>query len=405
MYTGRTLTQAESDYVSKAQQRIAQLGGSLAEEIERNDATYEDSQVSVELQYSIDVILYPALDWTAEEIQIMMDFYTLRADLYEFSVCSINRQNIPVFPGSACVTYEMLNTAIENLTVIMLAADAVLDARIDQVEQDSIDRDDALQAQIGSGDAVLQAEIVSAQDVGGISVGDVFVIGTPLEDIWNALLIATPGVSNLSHDNYANPIDANNDLTINFFTWNSIASPQNLLLSDNVGTLTNVPVSGTQYTPPSPLVYSFTPYQTITWTLTGDDITPITMNVSAMYWSYAGIIQAPTDSAIRLILDTDLASAEAEDANTYKQLAFTQDNVEFTLGTGNDWWGWIAVPKVQSGSAYTEWFVDTINSNFIGVNEFITPPQSPDVTFNGIVYSIYRYGYRSPLYEPLKLHR
>jgi len=84
-------------------------------------------------------------------------------------------------------------------------------------------------------------------------------------------------------------------------------------------------------------------------------------------------------------------------------LGDTSSEVTRAVNTTNGEQGFIAVPKIQTAGDYTQWNESGANESTIATGDFIRPPV--DVAVNGITYSVYRWGYRSPLVSNLTLHR
>jgi hypothetical protein len=164
--------------------------------------------------------------------------------------------------------------------------------------------------------------------------------------------------------------------------------PRNLKLSDSEGILNNVSVSGSGYTPPSTIAYNLVGNKTVTWTLSGENVGSLELKSYSYYKSFYGKKVTSSDAPITVTQVDILAS-------TVTNIVATDKEIKFTANTSNTEQGWIAVPKVQSNGEYTSWEVDYTNSSSISVGEFITPPV--EVSVNGVVYYVYRWGYRSPL--------
>jgi hypothetical protein len=388
MYYERILTTDESLYVSRAQQRIAELSAILSEEINRNDVTFENAELIVELENSIQVLKSTDLTWTSDEIRMMMDYYTIYASLTVFGFRSITFNPVAALNGDVYATVSQLQA--------VLAASIEGDAELLSLLQSEVIRLEDLIEDItaGSGDAVLLADLTSGITVGGIVSGRTFSLGTPLETIWRALLSAANSISTLTYNAYTAIKEVGAPLVITQFTWTGTST--NLKLSDSEGVLVNQPVTGSSYTPGSALSYPLTTNKTITWTLTGDNVTSLTATMNAYYKSYFGKVVTADDNPITVTEAMILAAGVTSVVNT-------ATSITLPATTSATEQGWIAVPKAQTGALYTKWVVDTMNSATIGVGEFILPPV--DVTVNGVVYSVYRWGYRSPLSANITLQR
>lgn len=389
MYTKRIPTPAELLYINRAQQKIAELSAVTASEIALNDVTYKYVDLAIELQYSIECLYSTFLDWSEDDIQMMMDYYTIAAQLAVFSHKVIPPfVNIPVV-GEVWATIPQLNTVNETSIARDNEITATLEREITRLEELISD----LQS---SASGTLTEAITVQVNVGGISMPKTYPIGTSLEDILQELLSIPSLVKNFTASGHSAIVQAGSSMSITQFTWGVEGVPRNLKLTDSEGILVNVPVSGTGYTPPAPVVYNLAGVKTITWTLSGDNIPSITLQAKSFYKSYFGKQIASND--------TPLSVTPAQiTAATVFSIGDTSEKITLNANTSNVEQGWVAVPKASSGTAYTKWRVDDTNFSNIIVGEFIIPPV--DVLVGGVTYSVYRWGYRSPLNLPLTLHR
>jgi len=310
MYQDRVLTATEDLYISRAQQKIAELSALLTEEYSRNDVDEYKAQLIIELQFSIDVLKSTELNWTDAQIQMMMDFYTIQARLAVFAYVGINY--IPVGGGGSpgAVVYA----TIGQLTAVQVAsedADVSLQADIDAEIQARIAGDAALQLLIDNltnagASGELSVEVISEVNLGSITIGQVFPIGTLLEDIW-ILALTRPAVTpndfiieNFTFDSYTANLEVGGaGLDIAQFTWDALAAPINMKLSDSEGIIVNQAVSGSSYTPGSPVNYPLGTYGPITWTLTADNMEPVIISVDVSYVSYYGKEATASDAALQ----------------------------------------------------------------------------------------------------------
>lgn len=403
MYYGRTLSGVEEAYVNKAQQRIAQLGSSISDEISVNDVTYEDSQISVELQYSIEVLKYSALDWTQLEIDTMMDYYTLRANLMEFAVCSITHQAIYILAGAGCATIEMLAALKDEILLVVKAWDDDLWDALNQEIQDREDGDQAIWdylAGIGGGGGSLENDLTSEQKLGGIRIGDDWVSGTKLEELWKDLLKINTVLSNLQIVGYSEVVEVGS-FNIAGVTWDvDQGTPGLMTLNDNQGIINGVSVLGSSYLPTGGIDYTLALGNPLIIGLSIENADGLNVELTPQYFSYAGVNQASNDTPIVI---TSAMLQVAHDTGVYRALTKTGEEISFNVNSLNDYQGWIAVEQVQTGQDYTKWFVEEINKGDVAVGDFIIPAMS--LTFDGRTYKVYRWGYRSPLNKQLKLHR
>ena len=79
--TLRPLSTTESDFVGKARVKIAELGTSISRSLSAGEVPYEETQLSVELEYVINALEDPTLEWTPEDIQMVIDYYTIEGNL------------------------------------------------------------------------------------------------------------------------------------------------------------------------------------------------------------------------------------------------------------------------------------------------------------------------------------
>lgn len=392
MYYDRVLSPTEELYISRAQQRIAELGKNLSQGFVDNDVPFTAGELIIELQYSIDSIKSTFLAWTEDEIAMVMDYYTLRAGLAEFAFRSISFSQTPIDVSGNWATVPQLEALREESE----AADAALQAQIDElvlVDGDLQIQIDALIA--GANDATLLRDITAGVSVGSIVAGQFFPEGTELTTMWEALLGSVPVTSNFTFDTFVAIVEVGNPLTVSQFTWDVAGVPTSLVLGDDVGVLTAEPVTGSNYTPLVPLEYPFASPLKVTWSLAGSNVSTLNIEVNSYYRSYFGKNVAVNDTPINvteaMILASAISSVEA-----------TDDGVTLAASTQANEQGFIAVPQAQTGRTYTNWLVDTINSSIIAVDNFIIPPQT--VMVNGVPYDVYRWGYRSPLTDNLRLY-
>jgi hypothetical protein len=397
MYYDRIPTDEEALYISRAQQKIASLTTDLAEEYSRNDIDEYKAQLCIELQYSVEVLLSTELTWTLDEIQMMIGYYTVEGALLTFGYVGVDY--CPVYgqgtPGSEVwATVPALNLVEQN----SIDYDAYLLSLIQGNAADIIEGDNILQLQIDNiniSGGTLTVEITAAVSVGGIYVGQVFPIGTPLQSLWIAALSLPVSVDNFTFDTYAAAYEVGAGITISQFSWDLVGAPVNMKLSDSEGSLVNQAVSGSGYTPGAPIVYPINAIGPITWTLTADNMEPVELVVDVWYLNYYGK-STPVD-------DVPVTVSEAMILGSTSQLANTTQNVVRTPNTTFLDQGFIAVPKVQTNGDYTKWIESGANESLISTGDFIIPPV--DVAVGGVTYSVYRWGYRSPITVSLKLYR
>jgi hypothetical protein len=395
MYYDRIPSTEEALYISRAQQKIAELTAALTEEYSRNDIDEYKPQLCIELQYSIEVLTSTDLTWSEDEIGMMIGYYTIQAGLSSYGYIEINYASI----GGGGAGSEVWAT-IPQLTAVdeaSVARDDALQVALDAEIIARIAGDAALQAQIdllGAGGA-LTIEITSQINLGAIIVGQVFPVGTLLQDIW-VLALGTPAViTGFTFDTYQAVVEAGVPLVISQFTWDIEGAPVNLKLTDSEGIISNQAVSGSSYTPGTPVNYPLAAPGRVTWTLTGDNIEPVTIEVDAWQPSFYGKEATANDNAVT-VTEAKILAGTSYIQDTTSQVATTVD-------TGNTEQGFIAVPKIQTTGDYTKWKEYGANQSEIAVGDFIRP--AVDVLVDGVTYSVYRWGYRSPIVSTLTLYR
>ena len=393
MYNDRTLSTAEALFVSRAQQKIAELGVTTARQYERNDVDEFNLQLMRELDYAICTLKSTFLDWTEDQIQTMMDYYTLHGNLVPFAFRSIIFRPLCTLAGQGnWATVEQLN----NVEYTLNQYDQYLLTLINQLDIDYQAGDTILQLQIDNltaGNNTLVADLTADISIGGIIEGTVFPAGTAFEDIWIALLSAPAVVTDFTFDSYTEVIETGVNLTISQFTWTAQGTPQNLVLNDSKGLLTDVPVAGGVHN--VSLGYNWSVNEDLTWTLSADNMEDVTITVKRRYPTYTGSEATATDALPTITEAKVLAGTKS------LQETVTEANVAVAVPVGSQ--GFIAVAKTQTGGDYTKWFVDNTNFSTIVAGEFIRPPF--DLAVNGVTDSVYQWGYRSPLTATLKLHR
>ena len=250
MYYDRVLSSEEALYVSRAQQKIAELAATMAEQYQRNDVDEYLQELATELQYSVEVLKSTGLVWTADEIRMMMDYYSIQGDLVVIPFRSIVFDPSYSDPsgGQIWATVPQLR-AVEAASI---AYDAYLLSLIQQAIIDSDAGDSNLQTQIDNLNITggsTTVEIISDISIGGIIVGQVFPIGTNLEDIWIALLSTPASVINFTFDTFVPIVEVGDALVISQFTWGINGIPTDMVINDSDGQLVNQPVSGLSYAP------------------------------------------------------------------------------------------------------------------------------------------------------------
>jgi hypothetical protein len=349
-------------------------------------------QLITELQYSIEVLKSTSLDWTEDEIQMMMDYYTLQGDLIAFGFRAIVFDTLCITPhDQVWATVQQLNTVENNSTVY----DAYLLQLITDLDIAYQAGDVNLQVQIDnilSGTNAITAELTTEVTVGGVYEGTVYPIGTLIETIIADILAQPVVASNFTFDSFAEVIEVGVNLTITQFTWDMVGTPINLRIADSKG-INDVAVTGGVHN--ISWGYNWSIAEDITWTLSADNMDDISVTVKRRSKTYYGK-EATAD-------DTLVTITEAKVLAGISTLQENSEEVTVTADTANSEQGFIAVHKAEHGADYTKWFVDNTNFSDILVGEFINPPV--DVLVSGKTYRVYRWGYRSPLTNDIKLHR
>lgn len=397
LYYARILETHETLFVSRAQQRIAVLGQELAAEFARNDVTNYKAELIVELEYAINVLYSTDLVWTEDEIQMMIDYYTQVGELTAFGYRAMVFAPTPIAISCDCDT---ILTLIDNLSNTVDANYDYLLNLILQVEIDYKAADVDIYAYIDNltlgGTATWSANHTAEIDVGGVRVGDQYLEDDPLEEALKELTTQPPVVENFTFDSWVDLVEIGDVLVVTSFSWNVLGTPANLKISDDAGVLTDQPVSGTSYVPGAPLNYPFATGKTITWTITGDRMDPVTIQVTSVYRSYFDKETTANDDPVTITEAKILAAP-------VNNLQRTSVSVSMAVSTTNTEQGFIAVAKTQSQPDYDKWRVNDNNNSDIVTGEFIRVPV--DVLVSGVTYSVYRWGYRSPLIDTLKLER
>jgi len=397
MYYDRTLETHEALFVSRSRQRITVLGAELADEFQRNDVTNYKAELIVELEYAIKALMSTDLTWTADEIQLVIDYYTKVAELTAFGYREMIFNPTPIEVACDCDT---MLTLINDIDIKVDANYSYLLSLITQIDIDYKAADTAIYDYINSltlgGDAIWDKDQTAELDVGGVVEGDEYLTGSPLQKTLEDLLTLPPAIENFTFDSWVDLVEIGDTLVVTSFSWDVIGTPANLKISDDAGILTDQAVSGTSYTPGAPLNYPFATGKTITWTIEGDRMDPVTISVTSVYKSYFDKEVTADDAAVTITEAKILAASVAN-------LQRTSVSVIMAVSTSNTEQGFIAVAKTQSQPDYSHWRVNDNNNSTIETGEFIRPPV--DVTVSGVVYRVYRWGYRSPLVDTLTLQR
>jgi hypothetical protein len=328
----------------------------------------------------------------------MMDYYTLQGNLVTFSFRAIVFNPLCALIGVGnWATVPQLNLVEYNLQQY----DAYLLQLINQLDIDYQAGDTNLQQQINNinaGAGTLVAELISDITIGGIREGDVFPIGTSLEDIWIQLLGGPVNVVafrlGLFDTGETVVVKMGEDLVVPEFNWvNNGALPLNFKINDSDGQITDEPLlsNSNVYSPITPYTYNrVTLAGYVQWTLSADNMDDVTHLARWVFPTYIGKEATADDTPVTMTEAKVLAGTETL-VSVVDQSDPTILTVSVDVAAGEQ--GFIAVHKGQMPD-YTSWFIDNTNFSNIEVGEFILPPV--EVTVNGEIYEIYRWGYRSP---------
>lgn len=381
MYNNKVVSLAEADFINKIRQKIASLGSILAEESIRNDITVEHINKIIVLSYVMEDLLNETLLWSFDDRQEIIDYLMVEYSLIEYPYFDLVTPIFSIINNSSFATINQINDIVLPINTQVNNNYTGLVAQINEVNQASLDRD-----------SLLQPTLLS------VGLNSTYPIGTPIHtvllDIVNILF--PPPVASVSNLVFPSYMDTQIETGTSFFldqiTWNTTGDAQNLVLNDSENILINEPVSNGSIIFNPTKNYNFSTSKTITWTLSGSNISPITKSISSFYPSYMGK-KITGEDIVMSVTSSDIL------AGTIIPLQNTLNSVIVAMNTTNLEQGWIAVLK--QGASYTSWYVDTLNSGPIGAGNFIESPI--DVQVFSLTYSVYRYSYRSPLNNSLTL--
>lgn len=230
----------------------------------------------------------------------------------------------------------------------------------------------------------ISSSIQSTLDIGGIINATTFPIGTPVQDIL-AKLLSPASISYLRYTGYSSVVKVGISKSIATFIWNSNGSPNNLVLNDNVGGIpVNTPVTGNEHSFSPSIPYLLNSYGSVTWTLNGDNVTPISVSTYWVWDTFYGI-KSSSD-----------APNVSEIENSLSILSRTSSSVTIDFGMTSADYSWFAVHKSQTGKLYNNWSMSNSASN----NGDIAPGNLfyfvDEVTLsNGEVYYLYKTPYKT----------
>lgn len=181
-------------------------------------------------------------------------------------------------------------------------------------------------------------------------------------------------LSSLTYSGKVSVIEIDTSIVNPIFTWTYSGTPENLLLSDNNGQMTDQPVTGSSYS--SLLTYIKSTYGSITWTLECDT----TSTTTTTTWVYPTYYGKNTTGAIPT--DTEIVAGT-------KSIVITASSVSVNLNTDETQYGWIAVENTQTGSDYTNWYVTALNSGLISSTSFIE--LKGQVVIGTLTYDVYMF--------------
>jgi hypothetical protein len=92
----RELSNKEAEFIRRAIEKIADEGKYLVSDIERNDVKLGGSQLILELEYVIQALRDPVCSWNEKKSNTILEYYTLKADLYELPF--LNYITTPIIP-------------------------------------------------------------------------------------------------------------------------------------------------------------------------------------------------------------------------------------------------------------------------------------------------------------------
>jgi len=170
------------------------------------------------------------------------------------------------------------------------------------------------------------------------------------------------------------------------FRWDEFNNPAGLILSDSLGIMGDVPVSGGVYNGDDK--YQFFTSQYITWNLVGDDGVNSSTNTRWVYPSYFGV------NTTGIMPERPIIDDEPE------ILTYTASEFAVTPNNASNEYVWFAVP-VTDGSVYTKWYISQDNNGLIGDDQFIS--RGDNVDMNNTTYERYITNYPSDIVGEIKL--
>lgn len=393
MYFNRTLTAEEELYASPAAQKIAELGGKILEESQRNDVTVDYVQQIIELEYTLKALSFDGQTWSRDNTKLVTDFYVLRSDLDMGTITPWT--GLPTFPtlpggvGQIWATVPQLN-AVDQASIDrdnQIIAD--LTALILEKEVESIDRDNAIMALITP--HATEEDITAERQLGGVPEDYFIPQGTTMDTVFKKL--------------FGEPICTITDLQTNL--PNTLAEVGVTYETTYFGMQQSVPgaINGVlKGIGDNPMVSTpFTAGQTLlvfdpalTWTptdhgqifgfdVTADNLSGLTQLIGeSVYPTIYGVVTSVDDTP------PEITSVELAEGS--KVLLKTNEDFEVTVSSTSTQHGWVAIESEQSMTQPIGWATTAV-INDIAIDNFILPAQS--LEFLGRTYWVYVWAYRS----------
>lgn len=237
-------------------------------------------------------------------------------------------------------------------------------------------------------DAKLKEDLTSDFNIGGIEKGDLFPAGTPLEDLWIALL-TTLAISGLTFSGWKSVVEVGTTVIPNKFTWEESGDVGTVTLSDSDG------LSQVATIPEEVDVlwtYTLQTAGSINWSLIATNINyGLSLVTNWIYASYYGTSR---------YLPIGSPPPDINPNTDGKLVEIVTESITVDLTTTNLDYGWIAVPATNP--IYTKWKITDLNAEDISDDGFIRYDGITQV--NGIDYHLYTYNYPSEQLEPITLY-
>lgn len=108
----RILSDKETTFINRAIKKITQLTENLNIEISNNDVTHENVQLILELELVITTLQNYFCDWVIAESDYVVDFFTIKANLFEIPFVSLS--NPIIYQGNSWATIQNLEIINQN---------------------------------------------------------------------------------------------------------------------------------------------------------------------------------------------------------------------------------------------------------------------------------------------------